>query len=63
MNHNPYNFKVGDEVMLDATYANHSLVIIEAFTPHQMYATVKVGTTSWETMTNRLTPKDGTPKR
>jgi hypothetical protein len=57
MNHNPYNLKVGDEVVLDADFNNHSIVIIEAFTPHQMYATVKSGEYVWETMTHRLSPK------
>jgi len=57
MNHNPYNLEVGDEVVLDADFANHGLVTIESFTPLKLYAMVRSGTTCWETMTGRLTPK------
>ena len=58
--HNKYGFKIGDTVILDASHPNGNEVIILAFTPNEMFSTVRsVNSTMadfWETMTNRLTP-------
>jgi hypothetical protein len=60
MNHNKYNFKVGDKCIVDANYANPNEVEILAFTPNQMFVTIKIvdepDANKWETMTRRLTP-------
>lgn len=60
MNHNPYNFQLFDEAILDKGFNNECKVSIRNFTPNKLIATVCcVGETvmdSWEVMTNRLTP-------
>ena len=63
MNHNKHNLQIGQMVMLDEGYATSSKVIIDRFTPNQMYATVTGADdsgdfvySSWQVMTNRLTP-------
>lgn len=59
MNHNKHNLIVGQIVWLDEKYANKSRVIIHAFTPNEMYATVHQNSSpeyKWQVMTNRLTP-------
>jgi len=62
-NHNKYNLEVGQNVILDKTFNNSSMVRILEFTPLFVYATVQqidennelIGK-PWQTMTNRLTP-------
>ena len=60
MNHNKYNLEVGEIVILDAKYNNHSKVIIKSFTDSFIYANVypieMTPNDSWKTMTTRLTP-------
>ena len=69
MNHNPLTLKVGDEVVHDADFNNHSIVKILAISSLGMFATVHPieivdeSLSNWDTMTYRLTPKDGTIKR
>lgn len=41
MNWNKYNFKEGDEVVLDKDFANNSIVTIVSFTPLKMFTQVK----------------------
>ena len=55
MNHNKEGLKIGEIVHLDVEYTNSSLVQIVAFSPNEMFATVKVGESEWDVMTNRLT--------
>jgi copper(I)-binding protein len=60
MIHNKHNLKVGDTVILDFDFVNHSEVKIVAFTPKEMYATIHSiddEEYTWEVMTYRLTPK------
>lgn len=57
MNHNPYNIKIGDWVVLD----NHedNPVKVYGFTPTFLFA--EVGNNdgiTWGVMTNRLKPKN-----
>jgi len=59
MNHNPFDLKAGQKVILDEEYANKSEVIIHEFSNNQLFATVyseKSKTDKWAVMTNRLTP-------
>jgi hypothetical protein len=60
MNHNPYNFKVGDKVILDKDYqCGGGEFYIHSFTPNEMFATISFEndiTQAWQVMTNRLTP-------
>lgn len=56
MNHNPYNFQVGDKVILDEEYSGIEVKIIY-FTPLYMYCIIEnIEGERWQTMTNRLTP-------
>ena len=60
MIHNKHNLKVGDTVILDSDFVNHSEVKIVKFTPMEMYATVhsiEDEENIWDVMTYRLTPK------
>lgn len=62
-NHNKHDLKVGQNVILDKTFNNSSMVRILEFTPLFVYAMVQsidennelIGK-AWQTMTNRLTP-------
>jgi len=56
MNHNKYNLKEGETVILDAGYNNSSEVVIISFTPNEMFARIKDENSDWEVMTNRLSP-------
>lgn len=60
MNHNKFDLKVGDTVILDKGYANESKVTILEFTDKQLYAKIKpaeaITDTSWDVMTYRLKP-------
>ena len=62
MNHNPYNLKVGDEVILDNDLNSKQVVYIHEFTPQHMWATVYTKSiwtrrkTKWTVMTYRLSP-------
>ena len=51
---NPNGVAVGDVVLLDGDYANHSSVKVIALTPQEMFATVKCENKIWEVMTRRL---------
>jgi hypothetical protein len=62
-NHNKYNLEVGQNVILDKTFNNSSIVRILGFTPLFVYAMVQTTDKNnelvgkpWQTMTNRLTP-------
>lgn len=58
VNHNPFNLKEGQRVIVDKGYRNSSEATIIRFTPNRMFATVKSDDGyEWETMTYRLTPK------
>ena len=63
MDNNPYNFKIGDKVQLDAGFANTSEVKIMSMTPAKLYSTVALANIEkptvddcWSVMTDRLTP-------
>jgi hypothetical protein len=53
---NPNGVAVGDIVLLDGDYANHSSVEIVELTSQEMFATVRNGSEgkTWEVMTRRL---------
>lgn len=62
-NHNKYDLKVGQNVILDKKFNNSSIVRILGFTPQFLFATVQaidenneLVNKPWQTMTNRLTP-------
>jgi hypothetical protein len=40
MNHNTYELEVGQTVTVDEEFRGGSTVVISAFTPNQMFATV-----------------------
>jgi hypothetical protein len=59
MNHNTYELEVGQTVTADEGVRGGYTVVISAFTPNQMFATVHPPdhpNDSWEIMTYRLTP-------
>jgi predicted acyltransferase (DUF342 family) len=56
MNHNKYNLKVGDTVIIDDKYVNGGKVVIKGFTETEMFALVEYDGCIWQTMTNRLSP-------
>ena len=59
MNHNPYDLKINDIVILDEKFNNSTKVIIESFTSNKMFAGVKDYEDDyfiWNVMTNRFTP-------
>ena len=58
MNYNPYEFKVGDAVILDKQFANKSTVTITDFTPNKMYSQIRSEDSGKEqmVMTHRLLP-------
>jgi len=60
MEHNQYEFKPGDVVVLDESHPNSSKVKIVSLSPNKMFAIVHQDELTvedaWETMTNRLTP-------
>ena len=58
MNHNPYELKVGDAVILDKQFANKSAITIVDFTPNKMYSSIrsKDSGNEWMVMTHRLQP-------
>jgi hypothetical protein len=60
MNHNPHKLKKGQRVALDADFTNSSEVVIDGFTPNEMFATVydakRTGADPWRVMTLRLSP-------
>jgi hypothetical protein len=59
MNHNTYELEVEQTVTVDEEFRGGSTVVISAFTPNQMFATVHpVGfpDDAWDVMTYRLTP-------
>lgn len=60
MNHNKFDLKIGDTVILDKGYNNESKVTILNFSPKFMYAKIKpaeaVTETSWDVLTYRLRP-------
>ena len=51
---NPNGVAVGDIVLLDSDYANHSSVKVIALTPQEMFATVRGDNKTWDVMTRRL---------
>jgi flagellar motor switch protein FliM len=55
-NHNIYNLKVGDVVLLDQDYSDPIKVEIVSMTDLKMYSKIKYQGHSWTVMTNRLTP-------
>lgn len=58
MIHNKHNLRVGQKVLLDEKY-HQSEVVIFAFTPNELFATVYSNNETgdmWQVMTNRLTP-------
>jgi hypothetical protein len=60
MIHNKFDLKVGDTVMLDATFRNCSKVKILALSPNGMFSHIcpieMTESDRWDVMTNRLTP-------
>lgn len=65
MNHNTHELEVGQTVTVDADHRGGSTVVIAAFTPNQMFATIHPPNhpnDSWDVMTYRLTPLTTTPK-
>lgn len=62
MKFNPYNFKTGDEVVLDKDFHNPSIVIIQEVSPLGLLSTIisiedeKESKTIWSVMTDRLSP-------
>ena len=58
MNYNPYEFKVGDAVILDKQFTNKSTITITDFTPNKMYSTIRYEDSGNEIMlmTHRLLP-------
>jgi hypothetical protein len=59
-NFNKYDLKIGDKVMLDEGFNNHSEVVIKHMTTHKMFSDVysvdDKPEHAWQVMTNRLTP-------
>ena len=51
---NPNGVAVGDIVLIDGDYANHSSAEVIELTPAELFATVKSGETTWDVMTRRL---------
>ena len=45
----------GEQVRLDVTFRNTSIVEVVCQTPGKMYTRVKSGGEEWDVMTNRLT--------
>jgi hypothetical protein len=58
MNHNPYELKVGDAVILDKQFTNKSAITITDFTPNKMYSSIRSedSDNEWMVMTHRLQP-------
>jgi hypothetical protein len=61
MKNNPYKFIIGDEVALDAAFADSPFFIIEDISPNGIYATIKSidldSDDTWEVMTYKLKPR------
>jgi len=60
MKHNKFDLKVGDTVILDATFRNGSTVKIVALSSNGMFSHIcpigMIDSDGWDVMTNRLTP-------
>ena len=59
-NFNKHNLQPGDIVILDKEFRNSSEVKILSISPNGLFSTVQDPSgegESWDTMTNRLTPK------
>lgn len=58
-NHNPHDFEVGCQAMLDRGYSNQNVIMIKSFTPNKMFVEVfskDDPNVTWRTMTYRLSP-------
>lgn len=62
MNHNPFNLKIGQVVILDKDFNNSSEVVIKSLSPNGMFASISAhdeedtGDWYWQVMTARLSP-------
>ena len=51
--------KSGDQVLLDSSFNNSSIVEVISQTPNRMFTRIKDENSDWEVMTNRLEKING----